>query len=223
MKPFWRCPWTWGVLLLALGLRACGLGWGLPWHAANDEYRMFRNVYYVATHAGRPLNQVNPPLQAYVWGAAMVPVGALGRCLGLLDDSGSLARTLGNAYVVHPDLYYGVGRGLSLIFGLGAVILLGRMAERRYGSAARIPAMLILAVNPFHVIASQGPNSTAMGLLTFLFALNACLDFPASPRPLRAIAWAGFLCGLAGATKQNGGFAIVVRVVKGGLRLPEKK
>ncbi len=208
MKSFWRCPWTWLILLLAVGLRLLGLAHDLPWHADWDEYHYYRNLYYMGTHHGEPLSQLNPPLATYVWGAALVPVGALGMALGLLE----FPRGLLDAYTVNPTLIYLVGKGLSVFFGVWTVLLLGRLAERLYGARARIPAMLILAADSHHVLACQNAISAPMGLWACLLALGAILEYPGSPRPGRAVLKAGLFCGLAAATKFNGGLIVLVLV-----------
>ncbi|GEM_PF-5275516 len=198
LKPFWHCRWTWGVLLLALALRIWGLAHELPWHVHWDEYRFYRNLYQVATHQGHPLDQLNPPLYTYTWGAAMAPAALILGPRGLVD-----------AYTTHPTLFYLSGRGLSVLFGLFSIILLGRLAERRFGPQARIPAMLLLAADPSHILECQYATSTSMGLWTFLWAFSAALQ-AAEEGSLKAVLKAGALCGLAAGVKYNGGFALVL-------------
>ncbi len=204
MRPFWRCPWTWAILLLALGLRGAGISRDLPWHGNQHEHACFRDLHHMAHNLGRPWADMRPPLYTYIWGLAMLPVGASGIWLGFFESPQAFL----DAYTLHPSLFYLTGRFLSLLFGMLAILRLGRLAEGRYGGMAGRIAMLILAIDPHHVLVSQTADCTAMSIWMFLVALGAALRYADGAAPLRAVLWAGLLSGVAGATKELSGLVL---------------
>lgn len=169
------------VALLALLLNLAGLPWGLParWHPdekADVVLRMARE------RSLDPDSFINPSLPLY----AMLPA------IGLQDW---LARRgLLQGMAADPLI---VGRVLSALAGAGAVLGLGRLAQRHAPATGVLPALL-LALFPAVVNLCHFATPEAWLLLGTVATLGLCLDHAAGRASVLSL---GFVLGLTASTK----------------------
>ncbi len=147
---------------------------------------------------------VNPSFYMYVLYGATALVGA---CL----VAGGACASFGDFVVdatVNPYLVTMTGRGLSLLFGAGAVVLLYWIARRLFSAPIAFAAALALALNWTHVERCALAGNEAMTVLLLLVWFLALLSYMERPN-WRRHALAGLLLGLAVSAKYNaGGFVV---------------
>jgi len=141
-----------------------------------------------------------PPLYFCEVGAGLAAAWAVGYA-----DLAPEHRTLAFAYT-HPDAFaraYVVGRGVTLLFGLVAVVAMYLLGDRLYGPPAGLICALFLAVTPafsYHAgFMTADVPMLAWVLLAAFFAVRAMQD-----GRLRFYVLAGLCVGLAAATRYKG-------------------
>ena len=191
------------VLLLALVLRAWGLGWGLP-----------SATHYFSYH----------PDETVVLGTATGMNVFAGRLLPHFYNYGSLhlylvcsaetAAALAGAVDIVPKAYavwypewakmYAIGRWLTVGMGVGTVWAVWAIGRRLWGERAGLTGALTLAILPLHAQQSHfltvDVPAAFWGTLSLLWAVRLGTG---DPKPWRAALWAGVFAGLAAATKYN--------------------
>lgn len=190
------------IVVLAAAMRIWGIEYGLPHPLARpDEERITdKALRMLSDHTLGPGEFVYPSAQKYL-GAAALEVH-----FGILRVSGQ-ARTTAEfiewVSVVHPRLYYRTCRLVSVLTGVGTVVLifaLGRWlsGQRRVGlMAALLVAVAYLHVRDSH-FATVDVTMTFFTTLCLLLALHALRTGRTS-----VFAAAGLAAGLAAATKYN--------------------
>ena len=203
------------VLLLALALRAWGLGWGLPsathyfsYHPDESRILAASSLPTMNVFAGHLLPHF------YNYGSLQ---------LYLICFANTLA-TLAGAIDIVPKDYavwypqwakmYLVGRCLSVGMGVGTVFVVYRIGERLWGPRVGLMAALALAVMPLHAqhahFLTVDVPATFWAMLSLLWAVRLATD---DPKPLRAALWAGVFAGMAAVTKYNLALAVLPLVV----------
>jgi hypothetical protein len=136
-------PVLWAILLLALALRAWGLGYGLP-HVYNpDEVSILSRALSLGGPKGlNPGNFVYPSLFLYVLAAAM---GACYVVQRLLGQVGSLA-AFERAFWQDPSTAYLVARSISVAAGVFSVAATYALARKVGGRTLARSAALLMAV-----------------------------------------------------------------------------
>ena len=193
------------ILLLALGLRLWGIGWGLP-----NATRLFSYHPDESLVVGASLT-VNP--FAFQFDPGFYNYGSLGLLLN------SVAIHLGEfAGLVPPGPAQGVPSATALLvarlvtafLGVGTCGFLFGAGRRLYGAAAGIAAAIFYAITPLAV--QHGHFATVDVPATFFVA--GAIYFavrhlePSSCRP-RDLLWCGLWSGFAAATKYNTGLVIL--------------
>ncbi|HEY6549471.1 MAG TPA: glycosyltransferase family 39 protein, partial [Vicinamibacteria bacterium] len=198
-----RPPEAWalaGIGLLAVALRLFGNGFGLPDTFEPDEPKMVNHALAFGLGDLNPHYFVYPAFQMYLL------FGVFGALFVVLRLTGVVASVEGFKllFLSDPTVFYRVGRGLTALFGLGAVLLVFLLARRLYGgSRVALLAAFALAVHPVDVL--HGHYITADVPMTFFLLLGLVFLAPALEEPShRAFAWAGVAAGLATATKYSG-------------------
>lgn len=196
-----------GILLVALGLRLWGSGFGLPayTHYHPDEHALVDRAAAILWTGDWNLHRFNyPPFYAYVQAGAYALYFLKGAAAGLWSEVPPF--TLPN--------YYQVGRVVTAVVGTLTVLvvyLVGReMARRRTGMLGAA----LLAGCYLHIIHSHYATFDVMvgflAALTLLFSVLIVTQGYAAGRP--AATWyllAGLCAGMAGATKYNGAVLFV--------------
>lgn len=194
------------VLGLALGLRWAGMGWGLPFAFQPEESSIYvRWAMELALHdQWNPHYFQNPSLLIYLFGLQFIGLFSIARLMQMGQDAGDL-------YMVfrgEQDLFYGLARLDSVLFGTATVFVTYLIARRLWNERAGIAAAATLAANFLHVRNSQyavnDVPSTFFLVLSFYYALRV-----SEKGGLRDYLLAGLMAGLAASTKYNAGMVVV--------------
>ena len=187
----WELPALLLVLLVALGLRVYGLTWGWPASLHCDEtstvgWSLQFGQQLSDTGSLRPPRSDYGALPFYALLVFLAPLRALMTLVSGPVDTGALALL--------------VGRGLSVLADLAALLLVWAFGRRSFGRvggllAAALYATALLAVREAHFY-------TVDPLSQFFVLLILWLSLRAAQRPSwRAFAWAGVAAGLYASIK----------------------
>lgn len=215
----WRLldPLPWylaGVLLVTLALRLWGIAFGLPYLYHPDEpgyVSIVQNIFKTGDLNPHFFNY--PSLFFYLNALAYVPYYLAGKLIGtfgsVADIAGPILLIGGSGKTALPSTFL-LGRGLSVTFGVAAVVLTFHMGRQITGrTAVGVLAALFLAFSPTHIANSRFVAPDVF--LTFFVLLAAWLAFRvyASGRTTDYLL-AGAAIGLVGSTKYNG---VIIAVV----------
>jgi 4-amino-4-deoxy-L-arabinose transferase-like glycosyltransferase len=187
------------ILLIALGLRLWGIGWGLPGANRLFSYHPDESVVVGASLTLNPFAfQFDPGLYNYGSLALILNSFAihLGEFMGLVGP--------GPAPSVPSATALLAARLVTALLGVGTCAFLFGAGRRLYGAAAGIAAALFYAVAPLAV--QHGHFATVDVPATFFVAGSIFFAArhlqPSSCRP-RDLLWCGLWAGFAAATKYN--------------------
>lgn len=197
------------IVLLALALRLPAIDYDLPYVLHPDEpavIRISRDIF--ATGDLNPHFFEYPSLIFYTNALVYTPLYLSGRLTGAFDSRDDIvpldSLAMGAVKTRQPAAVL-LNRGLSLVVGLGTVVLLYATGRVLYDRASvGLVAALLLAVWPQHAYHSRVVTTDAMVTFFVVLAfLMAALIFR------RGQTWhyvgAGLAVGLAAGTKYNGG------------------
>lgn len=195
------------ILLVGFGLRTWGLRWGLPgesryYHGSSfhpDEQSVFYALKQLSWEKKQfyPTEQnilVKGTLQTYLVGFALAvasPFITISRDPALYREN---PRYLGRLYEV--------GRWLSVIQSMAAILMIYLIAAWLWSPSAGLVAASILSVSPVHVVNAHYISSDSALMLYLLIFFWLCLRIQRQT-DLKNYLWAGFLCGLMVANKYN--------------------
>jgi len=148
----------------------------------------------------------------FSWPAAYIY--GVGAVLGVAHLAGlaELRRDLA-FYYAHPEAMarlYLLGRGVTLLFALGCVVVLGAAAQQLYARAAGFIAATALAVAPAFVANARYMTADISMLFWVCLAFYGAVRIAAETGSGRLRRWyilAGAAVGLAGATRYQGALA----------------
>lgn len=155
--------WLGVILLVALALRLWGINFGLPYFYHPDEARYIISAQQLfKTHSLDPasLPDIASSSLVYVVNAlAYVPYYVVGRLAGVFHSPGDVPYPqmlgMGVGYVSMPTVVL-LGRLVTLLFGLGNVVLVYWIGRRLFpGAAVGLLAALMLALSPSNVTNSR--------------------------------------------------------------------
>jgi Dolichyl-phosphate-mannose-protein mannosyltransferase len=193
--------WLSPILLLSAWLGIRGLDWGLPYQWHPDEKIMVADTM-VRERSLEPPHFINPSLHAYVIYVAVRVAYALEPRMGIRYRTAGLVELTDPN---HPDrplqfLAFRLSRLMSVLFQLGTVLLLFRIAHHYYDEtsgllAAWLGAVTMGLVNMAHFATGES--------LLFMLCLWALWRFSlvADRGTWRDYALAGLATGLACSTK----------------------
>lgn len=172
------------IALLALALRLHGQGWD-QWHQFHPDERRIAEA--VATISFSPL-QLDPRFYAY----GSFPLYVTRVVVAVVQ--------LGFPHLGTYDLALRVGRGLSALWGVATVVLLGVLGRRLFGERVALLAAALLALAVTHLQNSHFATNDIPLAFLVLATLTLLLRAVEQPAPRR---WAavGAVAGLAVATK----------------------
>lgn len=186
------------ILLIALILRVSTFLWGLPlldefadyYHP--DEPKIIRGAFEFPAHILENHDLRYPTFMHYFVGLAALPVKLLPVDPGL-----------------QFDLVYLTGRTISLLFGLGTIVLTYRIGKRWYGETAGLIAAGLLTLTMYHADHSNwATTDTASGF--FFTLLIDLIPVNSGERMSRPAFWsAAIALGLLVGTKYTGAIAVL--------------
>ena len=131
------------ILLLALGLRAWGIGWGMPYAFHPDEDNYLPGAMGMLLKGDlNPHYFANPPLLTYAVLAELFAYLKVGQLLGLLQTP----MDVGLQLLVAPTPLYAMARMTSALAGTATVLVTYWIARRLFGGRVGLLSALLLAV-----------------------------------------------------------------------------
>jgi hypothetical protein len=193
-----------GILGFVLVLRIPAITDGLPAVFNPTEYFLAKIALSMgARFSPDPGSYIYPPFYSYFLLCLYGCYYAAGRMTGVFPDSEGFAVK----FLTDPDMFYIIGRCVSLIFLLLTLWITYRMMLR-YGDEkkARIAAGLTAGSITFMHFSASGTSEMLL-LLWSVIAVLYYLPLKADPSPNR-IFIAALFAGLATGTKYNAGFLV---------------
>jgi len=169
------------IVVLGLGLRLWGIGFGLPYtYVADEPTRIAVSLNMLRTGDLDPHWLGYPHLMFYLNTFVLLFYFLVGRLAGRFDTPLDIPLpevvTIGVGKLAAPEMFL-VSRGLTVLMGTGAVVLvylLGRQFSRR--KTVGLIAALFFAVSPAGVLHSQMISLDMYGVF-FLLLCTGQLDF----------------------------------------------
>ena len=195
------------ILLTALFLRVWGISFGLPGIDHGDETEVVNHAVRFGSGDLNPHRFQYGSLMQYILFSLYCAYFGIGYILGHFSSVHQFALH----FVEDPTIFYLIARGLSASLGAFTVVIAYLLGKRVRSDEVGLLSALFVALNYPHLIHSH--YATVDGALTFFFtcAVYQCLLLCSDGRLVRYLI-AGFLIGLAMATKINGVFALVAFV-----------
>lgn len=198
MKRFWNRELLLILLivLLALALRAWGVGQGLPASYYPDERHFINRAMSFGTGDLNPHWFHKPALYMYVLFIEYGLFYLIGRAAGAFAGLQDLARL----YINDLTAFLLLGRITTVLLGTATVWLVYRLGRRMYGWRVALVAALFLCFTFAHVKSSQQVKADvpmaflALVSFYFIFRIRTRGRWP-------DYLWAGFFAGLGMATK----------------------
>jgi hypothetical protein len=189
-----------GVCVVAFGLRAVGLQYGLPAVYNPDEVSIMARALSFARGTLNPHNFLYPTFYFYVlfaWvGVYLAWVWLSGRVASI--------KALQELYFTDPTGIYTAGRALGVAAGTATIAVLYRLGARLTDHRTALAAALFLAVSPLHVRDSHYVKHDVPATLAIVVAYLAMTRVWPCARPdgsrLRDTLLAGAACGVAFST-----------------------
>lgn len=188
------------ILIIGLSLRIMGLGWGIPCNGQPypfhpDELIQIRSLSSFSFHSLNPHYFVNPPLFTYILGIYFLFLKLIGviKIISINQSASSLGLLLLS------------GRFITVLFGMGTVILVYFLAFRWFNKFTGLLAAGFLAFLPLHVVHSHYLTVEVVGtfFIVLSFFLLSGLDKEVS-KGVWYVVLCGLVIGFAAATKYTG-------------------
>ena len=203
------------ICLLALGLRALGLSYGLPAVYNPDETPILNRALTFAKGDLNPHVFVYPTLYFYVLFVWEGLFFVAGRLAGAFDSLAAFQRE----FFIDPSRHFLAGRMFSVLCGTATVAGVYWLGRRLYDNATGLAAAAFLAVAPIavrdaHYVKLDVP--TTMAVVFALVALARIVVDPAAAARRGSWLIAGLLSGLAVSTQYYAvflGFSMIVAAV----------
>jgi 4-amino-4-deoxy-L-arabinose transferase-like glycosyltransferase len=202
------------AMVLGAGLRAWGIGFGLPYLYHPDESTKIDIAQGIfKTGDLNPHYFLKPSLFIYLNALAYVPYYALGRLMGVFqgraDLVGPTMLAMGVGKTPLPTSVL-VGRLLTALFGVGSILLVYLIGSRLSRSRwAGLAAAAMMAVSPTTVATSRFITPDAFVTFFILLTTWAALGIYQRGR-LADYVLAGVAAGLTVSSKYNGGLVLLL-------------
>ena len=190
------------VLIAAAVLRFWALGRGIPYAVQLDEPEIVERAFNMMRSGSlHPHFFDYPGLSIYLQLAVSIARFLAGAISG---EWSALGQATGGSF-------YLWGRAIIAALGVATVLLVYQVGMR-WGARHALLAAGLMAVLPLHVRYSHYVLTDTP--LTFFVTLTLLLSLAAHERAtLSGFVWAGAAAGLAGATKYNGGIALIMPLI----------
>ncbi len=199
-----------GIIILGLGLRVVGIGYGLPnpGYLESDEIDNVSKALKFSTGDLKPRHLNKPTLYNIVlfvqYAAAFIAL----KLLGIASTVSAFERL----FFVNPSLFYLLARLTSALAGTLQIIVVYWIGKRVADQRTGLLAAVFMAVA---VMSSQYAHYAKTDILAALFvslALLGALRILKTPTPL-AYLWCGLAIGFALSTKYNAAPALLFLLV----------
>ena len=196
-----------GLLILAVGLRIYGLGWGLP--EVFEEATPLKKAWKMWGWDRDGGIDLNPHFFNYPSLVIYLHFLLQGLIYAGLKISGTIASRLdfNIMYLVDCTPIYLWGRFLSLLAGAGTVGVVYRIGRHATGRIGSTLAAFLLAINTYHVDQSQQITTDIPLTLFAILCLLFCVRILNQPTR-RNYLMAGLALGLAASTKYTGALLV---------------
>ena len=186
------------ILVLALGLRLWGAGFGLPDVYHPDEERIVNHALAFGLGDFNPHYFNYPSFSMYLLFFEYGIYYLIGHFVGIFPDAEALQRL----FFSDVSSFYLIGRITTAILGTATVWLVYILGEKAYGKIAGLAAAFFFGINFLHVESSHYIATDI--LLTFFIAASYIniLSIYRTGR-LKSYIWAGIFAGLGAASKYN--------------------
>jgi 4-amino-4-deoxy-L-arabinose transferase-like glycosyltransferase len=203
-----------GIVVLALGIRAWGLDFGLP-----SLYHPDEPTHVVIAQNMLKTGDLNPhffdypSLFFYIHALAYIPYFLFGKLVGIFNTASDIPypvmHLLGVGTTTMPSTFM-LGRWITVLFGVAAVVLVYMVGKQLFDRpAVGLLAAFITAVSPANVNSSRfiTPNImlTCFGVLGLYGAVMVL-----KRGDTRDYVLAGLGAGLAASIKYNGALLLIV-------------
>lgn len=200
-----RGGWTLAaILMLAAVLRVVGMNGGFPdinrYFWDSDEGGLAHIIMGFGTGDLNPHAFSQPTFFLYLVFALYALLYVGGATIGAFTNPNEFAYF----YFVNPAPFYLIGRGVSVVAGVGTVWLLYRLGTKLFDRTTGLFAAFLLAVAGLHVEGSQIMKTDATSVL-FVVAALICAAEIVETGSWRASWLAGSLAGLAAGTRYPSG------------------
>jgi len=196
--PRWLLPSVLGAIIVGgLVLRVWGIEMGLPLRLHPDEWRVVMRAMALGTGDLDPRTADVGHLMIYL---SFILFGIYGG-LGLLTGQFQNVHDIGVSFCLDPSAFYLLSRGISVVAGMAAIVLVFLIGQRLRGPWAGAAAAALLAVNPVHVERSHLAYPDALMVALMLGALYLMLPGQTKWTRGRHHFAIGLLVGLAASAK----------------------
>lgn len=186
------------LLVLALGLRLWGIGFGLPSMYDHDEPLFMIKAFTLLKDRTLNPHWFGHPATTTIYSLALVDIGVFG--WGLLAGWWSSVAGFTAALYADPGLAFLPARVMIALCGVAVVYLTYRLGRGLADARVGLVAALLVAVSPLHVEYSQIVRTDVQSGLFMLACLLATMRLQRGDGRW-ALVWAGIFAGLACATK----------------------
>ena len=190
------------ALLFGLALRAAPITAARPYIHYVDEGHVLRPVYsMIRDRTWDPREFVYPQFPRLVIAAASRFTDGAVRLAGGPSLRDRMPARFDGYDQLEPFAFLLIARGLSVVVGMGIVVVTGLFARRLFGPVAGVAAALLAAFVP--ALALRGPIASvdSWATLACLACLYATDETRTSRRPAVAAFAAGYFAGVAFASK----------------------
>jgi len=129
--------------------------------------------------------------------------------LGMLTGSFANPVEFGVLYFNDPTMFYLIGRGLNVIFGVFTIYLLYKLGEKLFNKQIGLIAALLLVVTPVHVFYSHTVKTDTLAALLSLLCIYFSFDILRDGK-IKSIVLASLCAGLTVGTRYPQGLIILV-------------
>lgn len=192
------------IIILFLFLSFYGIKADLPYSRVATEIEQVRFAVKFGSGDLNPHHFIHPPFFAYVLFSFYVIIFLFGKAVGIFKTILDYQRL----YFTDPTIFYIVARSVILILAGLSIVTLYSIGKRLFDKKIALVACLFMAFSPVYIkwahYASTDVPMLFLSLSSFYFIV----------RILKGGSWwdyilAGFLAGLAIATKYNAGLLII--------------
>jgi hypothetical protein len=187
------------ILVLAAATRFWGIGWGLP-HTYHADENFF------GQKAMRFLEGDLNPHFFHVPTLHMYTLAGLWKVYYETEKASGNARTMAEfreTYIQFPEVFFLIGRFLTVLMGVGTVLLLYLLGKRMFGPRAGAIAALLLVFSLEHARMSHDMLPDVPMVFFLVLAFLSIWNIAEKGRT-RDYLWAGVAAGLAMTTKYGG-------------------
>jgi hypothetical protein len=184
------------LVVLALGLRFLGVGWGVPYRLHPDAGKYIKPAAYCSVGVFNPHYFENPSGMTYPLWLWLTAVNAIETSIGAVEPRANLK----DRYEYEAWLLELWGRWFVALLGAASVVVMFQLARNVLEVRGALIAALLFAVCFVHVRQSRYAVNDVPMLLVFLGATLMTVCLWARGR-WRDLIWASFLSGYATGTK----------------------